>query len=64
MERDVAEQYLQKTPECLKPHPLEDYIFPPEKCPDEKLAYQCLNLLKLLEVYVDNLCTMAQTTNK
>ena len=38
--RDVVEQYLQQPPEFLKPHPLEDYMLPPEKWPDEKLVYQ------------------------
>ena len=56
--RDVTEKYLQHPPECLKPHPLEEYMFPPETCPDDKLSDQCFNLLQLLEVYVENIFTM------
>ena len=63
-EIDVAEQYIQQPTEFLKPHLLEDYMLPPDKWPDDKLSDQCFNFLRLLEVYVENFCTMVQTTNK
>ena len=62
--RDVAEQYLQQLLECLKPHTLEDYMLPPYKWPYDKLEYQCFNFLRLIELYVDDFCTMFKTTNK
>ena len=62
-EIEVTEKYLQQPPECLKSHPLEDYMLPPDKWTDDKLAYQNFNFLWLLEVYVDVFCTMVPTTN-
>ena len=39
-------------------------MLPPDKWPDEKLADQFFNSVRLLKVYVDDFYTMVQTTNK
>ena len=61
--RDVAEVFTKTLLVSLSPHPLEDYILTPDQWPDSTFHDTCTNFLQVLEVDVDNFCSMVQMSN-
>ena len=61
--RDITEDYDMEPRGSLAPHPLENLMLPPEKWPEENLASICNDYLHVMEVHVDDFCTMVQTDN-
>lgn len=59
--RDIAEANVAKPIGCLPPHPLEEYMVPPSKWLRERIHAISERYLKLVEVYVDDFCSLAQT---
>lgn len=62
--RDLAEQLVNKPIGSLQAHPLEDLMLPPSDWPDDNLDVVCHSYLRVMEVYVDDFCTMVQTSCK
>ena len=60
--RDVAQHYCD-TNAALPPHPLEHYMVAPNKWPQHLLPSICEQYVRLLEVYVDDFCTLIQCTD-
>ena len=61
--RDVAEDRCNDPVGSLPAHKLEHYLLPPGKWTDESIPTRRNKLKKLLECYVDDFCTMVQSTN-
>ena len=61
--RDIAEDLAKEPMGSLPPHELEDYMLPPTKWPAVELSTTCEKYLKVMEVYVDDFCTMVQTSD-
>ena len=55
--RDVAADTMAST-EDPEPHPLEEWMVPPNKWPEENLGGACEKFLNVLECYVDDFCSM------
>jgi len=60
--RDVAKDLSKEPLGSLAPHALESLMLPPEKWPEETLVSTCTNYIRLMEVYVDDFCTIVQTS--
>ena len=60
-DRDLAEDSAKQPRGSLAPHLLEDLMLSLDKWPEEKLAAIFNKYLHVMEVYVDNFCTMVQT---
>ena len=59
--RDVAEK-LRTTPVgSLDQHPLEHYLVPPDKWPEQEIEQHAVKFTHLLEVYIDDFIQLAQT---
>ena len=61
--RDVAAELIQEPMGPCSPHPLEHWMVDPKKGPDNTLATTCEAFKTMLEVYVNDFCSMVQTTN-
>jgi len=61
--RDVAEDLIKEPRGSLPPHPLESLMLPPSLWPEDNIASTCISFLKMLEVYVDDFCTIVLTTD-
>ena len=61
--RDVAEDLTAEPVGSLAPHPLEHHMLPPDRWPEESIGTTCAAFLRVLEVYVDDFCTMVQTSD-
>lgn len=61
MARDIAEKYVKEPEGSLPPHPLAENMLPLSKWSIENLDKTCNKYLHLMEVYVDDFCTMVQT---
>jgi len=61
--RDIAEDFPATPIGSLPEHPLEDMMLPPSKWPEEGLDDTCKKYLHLMEVYVDDFCTIVQTSD-
>ena len=61
--RDVADELIKEPLGSLAPHPLEHHMLPPAMWPEHKLGATCARFLKVLEVYVDDFCSMVQTSD-
>ena len=61
--RDIAEDLANEPMGSLPRHALEDHMLPPNKWPEAGLATTCQSYLKVMEVYVDDFCTMVQTSD-
>ena len=63
MAREIAEDTARKLMGSLSAHALEDFMLLPNKWLEQNLAKTCTEYLKVMEVYVDDFCTMVQTSN-
>ena len=61
--RDIAEDMVKAPIGTLEPHPLEPLLLPPAAWPEEELATTCESYLHVMEVYVDDFCTLVQTSD-
>ena len=61
--RDLAEVMVTEELGSLAPHPLEHLMLPPAKWPEATLASTCDKYLRVMEVYVDDFCTLVQTSD-
>jgi len=62
--RDMAQQFLTKEYALLPPHPLEHLCLPADDALPTITNANFINLLKLLEVYVDDFIGMIQGPSK
>jgi hypothetical protein len=63
MARDIAKMLTKAPLGSLDQHPLEHYLVPPEKWPDEDIEQQAAQFTHLLEVYIDDFIQLAQTSD-
>lgn len=63
MARNAAQENVNQSAGSLPKHHLLYYMVPPNKWPEQQINSIGNNFLKLLEVYVDDFCTLVQTTN-
>jgi hypothetical protein len=61
--RDITEELAARPSGSLPPHPLEHWLLPPAKWPDDAMEAHAENFLRLMEVYVDDFIQLAQTTD-
>ena len=61
--RDIAEYLASRKEGSLASHPLEYLMIPPTVWSGDRLADTCHRYLKVMEIYVDDFCTMVQTSN-
>jgi len=61
--RDVADDRCAEPVGSLPPHPLEDWMLPPDKWASQERGSTPGGFVNMLEVYVDDFCAMAQSTN-
>lgn len=61
--RDVAEDLRAEPQGSLSPHPLEEFMLPPDQWPEEDLGGTCKRFLEMLEVYVDDFVALCQSTD-
>jgi len=59
--RDVAEDFAADPKGSLSAHPLEKLMLLPSKWLEENMLAACNKYLHVMEVYVNNFCTMVQT---
>ena len=62
--RDVAADRCEEPLGSLPPHPLEKFIMPPKEWAENYLPQRKPSLFRLLEVYVDDFCALAQTRDR
>ena len=60
--RNIAEEMVHDPMGSLPIHPLEHLILPPEKWLEENMAITCKTYMHMMEVFVDDFCTMVQTS--
>ena len=61
--KDVDEVLTKVPLGSLPLHPLGDYIFPLNQWRGTTLHDMCTNFFQVLEVYVDDFCSIVQTSN-
>ena len=61
--RDVADDRCAEPVGSLPPHPLEDWMLPPDKWASQERGSTPGGFVHMLEVYVDDFCALAQSTN-
>ena len=61
--RGLAEVLTNKSVGSLPPHPLEAHMPPHALWPESSLHSTCTNFLQILEVYVDDFCSIFQTSD-
>ena len=59
--RDVAEKLTTTPVGSLDQHPLEHYLVPPDKWPEQEIEQHAAKFTHLLEVYIDDFIQLAQT---
>lgn len=61
MARDVADDMRQEPEGIHAPHPLKEWMMPPDQWPEDELAETCERFFEMIEVYVDDFIGIAQT---
>eukprot|EP00978_Attheya_sp_CCMP212_P021268 scaffold61955_cov34-Attheya_sp.AAC.1 len=62
--RDIADTLADAPVGTAKPHPLEEYMLPPDKWPDTYVEDHGRKYMRVFEDYVDDFIAMAQTTDR
>jgi len=61
--RDMVEELSKEPRGSLPSYPLDLLMIPPSVWPEESIIFTCISFVNMLEVCVDDFCTMVQTTD-